>query len=139
MSRKRQVGQEVGDTFSGEVPVRCIFLFFYFSFRNNMASIQCRTVEIDSSRYSSPVDGPFVNYGNVVGLHAVREHAIEAAASRSLSYAVVSVEMRDTELGHDRRLFRVSVEPKAEVLNPRLDTDKVPEKRSLLSRFWNLF
>jgi hypothetical protein len=105
-----------------------------------MSSIKCRTVEVESCGGSYAVDSLFITYGNVVGLHAVREHAIYEAVKRGLSYAVIKVEMVDGESKVEPRTFAVAIEPKAEVLNPRLDTDTVSVKRKgLLSRFWSLF
>jgi hypothetical protein len=112
---------------------------FYFNQGGNMSSIKCRTVEVESCGESYAVDSLFMNYGNVVGLHAVREHAIHEAYKRALSYAVIKVEMTDGESMVEPRTFSVAIEPKAEVLNPRLDTDKVSVKKPRsLSNIWGL-
>jgi hypothetical protein len=101
---------------------------------------RCRTVEIEADDESNLIEGPFLNYGNAVTFHAVREHAIEEARRRGLTFCVIKVETYDADDENDfLKTFSVAVEPMATVLNPRLDTDKVSAKEPrCLSNLWGL-
>ena len=74
------------------------------------------------------------SYGNVGFFDAIRQHALENTVGSGL----LSIETRDGDSPEEgSKVFRVEVSRKAEVLNPRLDTDK-HESQGLLSRVWEL-
>lgn len=108
---------------------------------------QCRTVAIETEHDGwVDVDGCWESYGNAGFFEAVLKHAVEQAASSFIFRGCIKVQTRDEfDQRHGEPIFVVGLSMKAQILNPRLDTDKIADnvsvapKRNLLTKFWGLF
>jgi hypothetical protein len=107
---------------------------------------QCRTVAVETESGDwHHVEEEWSDYGNIAFFEAVRRHSVEEATNSFIFKGKIKVQTRDEDCPEQGSpTFTVELSINVDILNPRLDTDKIADnvsvkRRGLISKFWNLF